>query len=179
MSQWRLICVGMDCFLNVPGSLWEQPLACDDAQTLRGNYLMESGKDCLQPAGQTLGLLNLLVHVSLWGCTVGLESLRPEKGLDSKFCNCDMSGYERRQLCVGEAALGSSGFALINQLKSVNISAVSVLKHALLCPHHSRSSLCFCCAEAAPSAQRLKRTGPKHVAVGRCSLLFLFLLGRG
>lgn len=66
MSQERLICVGMDWLLNVQSSLWEQPLGCTDSQTVLGNYLMESSRDCVyiqrdRPWDHGLGLVNLLV----------------------------------------------------------------------------------------------------------------------
>lgn len=66
MSQGRLICVSMAWLLNVQSTLWEQPLACADSQTMLGNYLMGSARDCVynqqdRPWDHALGLVNLLV----------------------------------------------------------------------------------------------------------------------
>jgi len=56
-----LICVDMAWLLPVQSLLWEQPLVCADSQTVLG----KCQGPCLQPEGQTLGdvlmLVNLLV----------------------------------------------------------------------------------------------------------------------
>lgn len=89
----------MAWLLNVQSSQWEHPWACADSQTVLGNYLMGVPVSATIRTDPGTG-----EFIDLWDCAAGLEKLRPEKGLGSRFFSWDMSGWQRRQLC-GEADL--------------------------------------------------------------------------